>query len=196
MEMSRAAIFFDRDGTLNVDTRHLYRIEDWRWIPGAKSAIRRFKAEGFLVIVVTNQSGIARGLYTAADVNRLHETINNELRAEGVEIDGFYFCPHHPDFGRKEICDCRKPNPGMLYSASIDHDIDLKSSWMIGDKLNDMTAGLTAGTRAVLVGDAAEIERVKLVSDQRAIILTSISAATHYVMEYRDSFKSNIQEQF
>ena len=185
--MSRAAIFLDRDGTLNVDTSHLYRIEDWRWIPGAKSAIRRFKAEGFLVIVVTNQSGIARGLYTAADVNRLHETINNELRAEDTEIDGFYFCPHHPDFGNKEICDCRKPNTGMLYSASIDHGIDLKKSWMIGDKQTDVTAGLTAGTRAVLVGDAAEIERVKLMSDPRVIISSSISAATDYVMEHYDT---------
>jgi len=181
--MSRAAIFLDRDGTLNVDTNHLYRVEDWRWIPGAKAAIQRFKAEGFLVIVVTNQSGIARGLYTAADVDRLHHCINNELKADGCEIDGFYYCPHHPDFGEKIGCECRKPNPAMLYRAKADHSIELAQSWMIGDKLTDTAAGLSAGTRAILVGDQIEIERAKLAGDDRLKMADTIQNAATYICE-------------
>jgi D-glycero-D-manno-heptose 1,7-bisphosphate phosphatase len=180
--MSRSAIFLDRDGTLNEDTNHLYRIEDWRWIPGAKTAIRRFKEEGFLVFVVTNQSGIARGIYTASDVNRLHELINYELKAEGVEIDGFYFCPHHPDFGDRIKCNCRKPRPGMLYQAASEHCIELEKSWIIGDKLTDTTAGIEAGSQAILISYSDDVSLEGRIDDERFFVTRDIICAVDCVL--------------
>lgn len=150
----RRAVFLDRDGTINVEKDYLYRIEDFEFIPGAPEAIKRLKDAGFLVIVVTNQSGVARGYYTLEDVNRLHDHIQNELEKIGTSIDAFYVCPHHPtegigDYSRE--CDCRKGNPGMLLQAAKDFDIDLARSIMVGDKLADVEAGRRSGCVPYLV---------------------------------------------
>ena len=110
------AIFLDRDGTINVEKNYLHRIEDWEWIPGATKAIRNFNEAGYLVVVVTNQAGVARSLYGEEEVRRLHEFIDSELAKEDALINAYYICPHHPDFGEKTNCDCRKPRPGMLLS--------------------------------------------------------------------------------
>ncbi|NVN97862.1 MAG: D-glycero-beta-D-manno-heptose 1,7-bisphosphate 7-phosphatase [Geobacteraceae bacterium] len=148
MAMHRA-VFLDRDGTINEESGYLHKIEDCRFIPDAIAAIARLKAAGFLVVIVTNQSGIARGYYTEDDLLRLHQYMEIEIVNGGGRVDGWYFCPHHPDFS--DDCDCRKPFPGMLRTAADELEIDLASSWMIGDKIADIEAGIAAGCKAALV---------------------------------------------
>lgn len=148
---TKHAVFLDRDGTINVEKNYLYRIEDWEWIPGAAKAIRNFNEAGYLVVVVTNQAGVARGLYSEEEVRTLHEFIDSKLAKEDAVIDAYYICPHHPDFGEQTNCDCRKPRPGMLLSAARDLCIDLASSWLVGDKLSDIEAAEAAGVTPILV---------------------------------------------
>jgi D-glycero-D-manno-heptose 1,7-bisphosphate phosphatase len=147
----RRAVFLDRDGTINVEKNYLFRVGDWEWIPGAVEAIRRINALGWLAIVVTNQAGIARGLYDHVDVNLLHAHVDASLRQVGARIDGYYFCPHHPDFGEARDCDCRKPRPGMLLRAARDFGIELSRSFLIGDKAIDVEAGRVAKLSPILV---------------------------------------------
>ena len=150
----KPAVFLDRDGTINVEKNYLYRIEDFEFIPGAPEAIKRLKDAGFLIVVVTNQSGVARGYYSLEDVDRLHTHIQDELNRYDTSIDAFYVCPHHPTDGEGEYlleCDCRKGNPGMLLQAAEDMGVDLKHSWMVGDKAADIEAGGRAGCRSILV---------------------------------------------
>lgn len=149
--MARPAVFLDRDGTLNVDKGYVYRIEDWEWIPGAIDAIASLNKAGFLVIIITNQAGIARGYYDEKDMHELHTRVNERLKEHGATIDGFYYCPHHPEFGEVRECDCRKPMPGMIDQARKDFDIDLARSWLVGDKAGDIQAGLAAGVKTILV---------------------------------------------
>ena len=118
--------------------------------PGAIEAIRNLDANGLLVVVVSNQAGIARGLYSERDVILLHEKVNAELYRHGTKIDAFYY-PHHPEFGEKLVCDCRKPAPGLLLKAQRDWDIDSARSFLIGDKADDMRAGEAIGVTPMLV---------------------------------------------
>jgi D-glycero-D-manno-heptose 1,7-bisphosphate phosphatase len=148
------AVFLDRDGTINIEREFLHRPEEFLFIPGAVQAIRLLKEAGFRVIVVTNQSGIARGYYDEASVNRLHRYIDEELIRFGASIDAYYFCPHHPQYSmddKEKACGCRKPLPGMLLKAAADFYLDLPTSYIIGDKLADVQAGLNAGCRPILV---------------------------------------------
>jgi len=150
----RPAVFLDRDGTINVDKDYLHKIEDFEFIPGAVQAIKSLKNAGYLVIVVSNQSGIARGYFDEATVDRLHEHIQQALKCYGTAIDAFYYCPHHPELGRgqyKVACDCRKGAPGMLLQAAEEHNIDLEKSFMVGDKMADIEAGAKAGCTSILV---------------------------------------------
>ena len=152
--MKQRAVFLDRDGTVNVEKEYLSRIEDFEFIPGSKEAIRRLRDAGFLIVVVTNQSGIGRGYYSEKDLKSLHQFMEDELAKIGAGIDGWYFCPHHPTHGIGEYgleCSCRKPMPGMLLTAAVDLDIDLSASFMVGDKCVDVEAGLRAGCRSILV---------------------------------------------
>lgn len=150
----KKAVFFDRDGTLNVDVHYLHRIEDFQWMPEAVEAIAYCHQQGYLVVVVTNQSGVARGYYEEADVVRLHQWMNEELARQGVApIDGFYYCPHHPKAAVPEYavdCDCRKPKPGMLLTACRELGIEAKLSLMVGDKPRDVECGEAAGAKGVL----------------------------------------------
>ena len=135
------AIFFDRDGVLNEEVGYLHEIEKFSWIDGAKQAIKFCNEKNFLVIVVTNQSGIARGFYTENDVKILHDFMQNDLKNFDAHIDAFYFCPHVSE----DACDCRKPKPGMIFRAAKDFDIDLKKSFLVGDSQRDIVAGKNAG---------------------------------------------------
>ncbi|MDR1051311.1 MAG: HAD family hydrolase [Deltaproteobacteria bacterium] len=152
----RPAVFLDRDGTINRDIGYLYRHEDFVWIDGAPGALARLQKAGLALVVVSNQSGVARGLYGQEDVRELHRRINLDLRQNhGAGIDAWYFCPHLPDAG----CPCRKPSPGMLLSAAEDLGLDLSRSYMVGDKELDVGAGLAAGVRfPVLVRAAYGLE--------------------------------------
>ncbi len=150
---TKRAVFIDRDGTLNIEKDYLFRIEDFEFIPGVPEAIRTLNSSGLLVFVITNQSGIARGYYSEEDLSKLHAHIDFLLSAIGARIDGWYYCPHLPTGipPYNQECTCRKPLPGMLLQAASDHVVDMKQSWMIGDKLVDMEAGIAAGCRPVLV---------------------------------------------
>lgn len=181
---ARRAVFLDRDGTINEEVNYLHRIEDFSFVPGAPEAIRRLKEAGFLVIVVTNQSGVARGYFPMEAVEALHRHIQAELAAAGTSIDAFYVCPHHPTAGAGDYrtdCDCRKGNPGMLLRAARDHDIDLGRSYMIGDKSADLEAGERAGCRSLLVltgYGAAERKRLK----RKALFFRDVAAAADFVL--------------
>ena len=162
----KPAVFLDRDGTINIEKDYLYRIEDFEFIPGAPEAIKRLKDAGYLVIVVTNQSGVARGYYSIEDVDRLHEHIQAELAKYGTSVDAFYSCPHHPTEGVNEYvgeCDCRKPEPGMLLQAARELRLDLGRSHMVGDKISDVMAGVAARCKTsslVLTGHGALIGKI------------------------------------
>ena len=149
----RPAAFLDRDGVINRDDGYIHRAEDFVWYEGAKRAIRRLNERNHWVFVITNQAGVARGLYPAEDVERLHRWINTELAASGAHIDAFYFCPHHPTEGLdayRLVCDCRKPSAGMLLQAMREWPVDRSRSFMIGDKESDMAAASAAGVKGVL----------------------------------------------
>ena len=149
------AVFFDRDGVLNIDHGYTYRQEDFEWMPGAIETIKRFNDRGFLVFVVTNQSGVARGYYKEADVNKLHQYMQQELAQHAAHIDAFYYCPHHP-YGQgkyRKVCDCRKPRPGMILKALSEWPVDQKRTVVIGDKPSDIEAATAAGLKGYLFSD-------------------------------------------
>ena len=152
--MSTPAVFLDRDGTIIDDTGFIRRIDDVKLLPYVAAAISRLNAAGWLVIVVTNQSGVARGLLTEKDVAATNQRMQELLQLEGAHLDAIYYCPHLPEGKVPEyavVCECRKPRPGMLLKAADEHDIDLAGSVMIGDAPRDVEAGLDAGTRAILL---------------------------------------------
>lgn len=154
MERGQAAVFLDRDGTINEEVGYLDRLEKLRLIPGAAGAIRRLNAGGFKTVVVTNQSGIARGLFDEAFLTALHARLDELLRAEGAFLDRFYICPHHATEGQGaylRACDCRKPAPGLLLRAVKELRLDPRRSFMVGDTLRDIEAGSRAGMRGILV---------------------------------------------
>lgn len=148
------AVLLDRDGTL-VEPRH-YPSSPAELVlfPNLAPQLRQLRRAGFRLAVVTNQSGLARGYFTTADLARMHGYLREQLGREGVEIDGFFFCPHHPEGEIPELaveCACRKPEPGLLLEAAAELRLDLKRSWFIGDILDDVEAGNRAGCRTVLV---------------------------------------------
>jgi D-glycero-D-manno-heptose 1,7-bisphosphate phosphatase len=150
----QVAIFLDRDGTINEEIGYMDRMEKLRLIPGAAKAIRLINASGMKAVVVTNQSGVARGIFTESFVAEIHARLGEMLRAEGASVDGIYFCPHHPTDGRGDYlreCECRKPAPGLLLRAAAELHLDPVRSYMVGDTLKDIEAGVRAGAEGILV---------------------------------------------
>lgn len=160
LKNKQKAIFLDRDGTINKYVGFLRKPEELELIDGAAEAIKKINASGYLAIVVTNQPVIARGEVTVEELEVIHNKLETELGKYGAYIDGLYYCSHHPDKGfegeiveLKIDCECRKPKPGLHLSAAADFNIDLASSWMIGDGKNDVGAGKNAGCRTVLIAE-------------------------------------------
>lgn len=150
----RAAVFTDRDGTLNIEKSYLYKPDNFEFIPGVPEAIKKLNSAGYYVVVVTNQSGIARGYYTEANVEALHVYINELLEKIGARIDMFLYCPHHPEATKpayRTECGCRKPQTGMFREAAKALPIDPARSWMVGDKESDIEFGRRTGLETVLV---------------------------------------------
>lgn len=145
--MANKAVFLDRDGTICRDVHYCSRVEDFELLPGVPEAVKRLNENGFKVIVITNQSGIARKLFTLRTLIDIHAKMEKDIGRYGATIDGIYFCPHHPD----ENCRCRKPKTGLLEQAVKDHDIDIAGSFMVGDHQKDIDAGKALGCRTVLV---------------------------------------------
>jgi D-glycero-D-manno-heptose 1,7-bisphosphate phosphatase len=148
------AVFLDRDGTVNEEVGYLTDLSRLRLIAGAGAAIKRLNCAGYKVILVTNQSGVARGYFPESLVHEAHERLTNMLREEGAVLDGIYYCPHHPTAGNARYtmaCDCRKPGTGLIDTAAMDFDIDINRSFMIGDKWSDVELAQRAGVHAILV---------------------------------------------
>lgn len=150
----RPAFFLDRDGVIVEEVHYLSEPSQLSLIPGSAEAIAHLNRHGIPVIVVTNQSGIARGYYAPSRVNETHDRLSSLLEVHNAHIDRYYYCPHHPTEGSAPYlgnCHCRKPRPGMLLKAAAEMGLDLSHSYMVGDRLSDLEAGVNAGCRAVLV---------------------------------------------
>jgi D,D-heptose 1,7-bisphosphate phosphatase len=146
------AVFLDRDGTIARDVSYCRRVEDFEIFSTVPEAIRRLNQSGFKVLVVTNQSGIARGYFTEEVLEQIHRKMKEELAEYGAWVDAIYYCPHHPDDG----CDCRKPKPKLILQAAEDFSITLEHCYMVGDMDQDIKAGKAAGCRTVLLSSEAD----------------------------------------
>lgn len=149
------AIFLDRDGTINVEKHYLYRREEFEFLPGVIDALRQLRSAGYLLIVITNQSGIARGYYTEADFLKLNDWMVGTLKELGIHIADVYYCPHLPDAALEKYrrdCECRKPKLGMYRQAVLEHDIDLSQSYAIGDKIRDCAICEATDCQGFLIG--------------------------------------------
>lgn len=153
MENTKRAVFFDRDGVLNEDTGYVHRWEELQWVPGARELVGRLTREGWLLFVVTNQSGVARGYYSEQDVRQLHEAMNQEFARYGGRITEFSYCPHLPGAPVKAYdvnCSCRKPKPGMILQLLEKYSINKQKALLIGDSPRDVEAAERAGIRGYL----------------------------------------------
>jgi D-glycero-D-manno-heptose 1,7-bisphosphate phosphatase len=186
-ELMRRALFLDRDGVLNRDVGYLHRTEDFEFIDGAVDACRQFQEAGYLLIVITNQAGIARGYYSEEDFHKLNNWMLQQFQQSGVKLDRVYYSPYHPEHGQgkyKRDSFCRKPNPGLILEAQRDYDIDLAASILVGDKESDIEAGLSAkvGT-CVLVRSGLPIDepgtKAHLVADSLLSLCSLVPEITH-----------------
>ncbi len=150
----RRAVFLDRDGTITEEVGYLRDVDGLRILPGVASAIARLNRAGIQVIVITNQSGVARGYFSEGFIEEVHQKMKSILAMDGASIDGHYYCPHHPEGTVERYrhnCKCRKPEIGMLEQAAREHDLDLPLSFVVGDKYLDVQTGFRAGARSILV---------------------------------------------
>jgi len=160
------AVFVDRDGTLIHEKNFVSRLEDVEFVPGSVEAIKMLKGLGYRVVIISNQSGIGRGILTEKIVEEINDFIVNQLKGNDVLVDGLYYCPHSPE----DDCSCRKPNLGLIDQASSELNLSLKNSWVIGDKDSDVMLATNMGGRAglVLTGyGKKELEKIRLDSDAK-----------------------------
>jgi D-glycero-D-manno-heptose 1,7-bisphosphate phosphatase len=178
--MNRAA-FLDRDGVINQKApqdQYITRWEEMQLLPGVVEAIALLNRAGFLVIVVTNQRCVAKGLITAAELDTIHEQLRNALARWGARLDGVYYCPHE----LQPPCACRKPRPGMLLEAARAHDVDLRASWMIGDSDRDVEAGKSAGCKTARLLRNGETENGKA-----DVVARSLLEATRHILQWEEA---------
>ena len=169
-------VFLDRDGTLNVDTGYVHRPDEFHWVRGAREALRTITALGYDLVIVSNQSGIARGMYSWADLIQLESWMNEELWQAGVEVLDYWYCPHHPEFDGS--CFCRKPSARLLNIAIEKYGAEEKQCWMVGDALRDLRAGEAAGVRVagVLTG-----QNPREIKDSGYPTFSSLEAFSHHL---------------
>ena len=153
----KKALFLDRDGVINVELHYLYKIEDFRFIDGIFELCKYYQNIGYLIIVVTNQSGIARSYYSESDFEKLTTWMVKEFVKNGITITKVYHCPHHPEISGE--CSCRKPEPGMFLQAQKEFDIDLENSILVGDKERDIEAAISAGIKESYLFDEAGLHK-------------------------------------
>ncbi|MEZ8949835.1 D-glycero-beta-D-manno-heptose 1,7-bisphosphate 7-phosphatase [Vibrio sp. 10N.247.311.18] len=175
------AFFLDRDGVINVDHGHVGSVEKFDFIEGVFEACRKINELGFKIIIVTNQSGIARGYYTEEDFNTLTNWMIEEFEKNDVKIDDVFYCPHHPEKGSGKYlrdCQCRKPNPGMILDAAAKHKLNLKLSVLVGDKVSDILAAEKAGL------DETYLINSKYLTTEQSRVYDSLH---HVVEEFKSS---------
>lgn len=183
----KPAVFLDRDGTLIGDVDYLNRLDQMALFPWTIDALRLLHRAGFLLIVVTNQSAVARGIVSEDFIRTSHEALNRRLEAGGAHIDAFYFCPHHPDAvieRYRASCRCRKPAPGMIEDGARDLNVDLSRSWMVGDRWIDVAAGNAAGVRSLLLrtGHAERIHEEAPAGTRADAILSNLMEAVGWIL--------------
>jgi D-glycero-D-manno-heptose 1,7-bisphosphate phosphatase len=160
------AVFLDKDGTIVEDVGYMSSPDQIKFIPGSIEAIKMLNEAGYKVVVITNQAGVARGLVTEDMLQTIDKTLHKWILNGGAHLDGIYYCPHHPEHGvypYKQVCECRKPHPGLIKRAHRDLGIDLSQSYMVGDKATDIEAGKRAGTRTIfLLSGRGQEEKAKI----------------------------------
>ncbi len=174
----KKAIFFDRDGTLIVDKVYLNEVDQIEYLPGVFTSLKRLQNAGYIFIVVTNQSGVARGLVDLKNLELIHKKIAVDFSENDIQFAGFYFAP----FSVESNHHTRKPNPGMLEIASREHDIDLGNSWMVGDRMTDIEAGRRAGTRTVLLAGMDHPEKSQY--EKPTAFVPDILAVAELILEF------------
>jgi len=185
----RIGVFLDRDGTLNTEGNYLRTPEELELIPGAAAAVRKLNRRGLAVIVITNQSGIARGYLSEDDLGRIHQRLREELMREGATLDRIYYCPHHPTSGNSPYnveCDCRKPGPGMLRQGSRELAVELQRSFVVGDSVVDIEAGNSVGAATILVQTGYGKKSLVECNDKNIpihYVAPSIVEAADYIIE-------------
>ncbi|HBM16366.1 MAG TPA: D-glycero-beta-D-manno-heptose-1,7-bisphosphate 7-phosphatase [Lentisphaeria bacterium] len=180
------ACFLDRDGVINVEKNYVHRVEDLVVYDETYKAIALLRDRGFKVIVITNQGGVAKGYYKEQDVFAVHTELDKLLAARDLCIDAYYYCLHHPGGIIKKYamdCDCRKPAPGMILRAARDLNIDLSSSFMVGDKMSDIKASINAGCLGILVKTGHGFEHIESAVKKGIIIKENILDAVRYFIE-------------
>jgi D-glycero-D-manno-heptose 1,7-bisphosphate phosphatase len=181
------AVFLDRDGTLIEEVGYLDRIDRMRLFPETIDALRLLQRAGFRLFIATNQAGIAQGLFTETFVRGVHTHMTDLFARGGVQLDGVYYCPHHPEAkvaDYRRVCDCRKPGPGLLQQAARDFDLDLARSYMIGDRWRDLQAGQAVGTAAVLMrtGYGATEEAHPPAGARADVAVDNLAAAASWIL--------------
>ena len=185
--MPQYAVFLDRDGTINEDPGYLGDPEKVRLFPGTGKSLSLLKTRLKLkLIVISNQSGVARGLISMEDVDAVNKKINDLLRDDNVSIDAFYYCPHHPDFGDDDEPDCRKPSPSLVFQASQELNIELNGSYFIGDSPSDILCGINAGLKTIMVKTGYGTESISILQKQNifpSFVADNISDACKFILE-------------
>ncbi|MFZ2322089.1 MAG: HAD family hydrolase [Ignavibacteriaceae bacterium] len=192
--MKNKAIFLDRDGTLNEDTGYLGDPKELVLFPGVAEALSLLKNKyDFKLFVVSNQSGIARGLITEQDVIAVNKELNKTLSFYNVQIDAFYYCPFHPDFNTEKECECRKPSPKMILDCVKENNIDISISYLIGDTVADIESGISAGVKSILVKTGRGVESISMLQKGNnfpSFIAENLTEACNYII--KDSFGDTI----
>ena len=188
--MKQPAVFLDRDGTIIDDRSYLSDPAQVKLLPGAADAIRRFSESGYAVVVVSNQSGIARGFFSEEDLSAVHARVEKLLEAQGAALDGAYYCPYldGPEAvveAYRQASDLRKPKPGMLFQAAREMDIDLSRSWMIGDSASDVAAGQAADCRTILLDSTGDVGET--VADRAEHVVANLAEAAEIVQPVREN---------
>jgi D-glycero-D-manno-heptose 1,7-bisphosphate phosphatase len=190
------AVFIDKDGTLIKDVPYNVEPEYIVLEDGVADALKKFKQHNYLLIVISNQSGVAKGLFTERDLQPVKTKIQELLYPKNIQIDHFYFCPHHPEGVMEEYataCICRKPEPGMILQAAVDFNIDLTSSWMIGDILHDIEAGNRAGCKTILIDNGNETQWITNEMRWPSYIVNRIEEAAVIILEGRRNAEPQYQ---
>lgn len=184
----RPAVFLDRDGTINVEVDYLADPADLELLPGVPAAVAALNRADFRVVVVTNQSGIARGVLDEAALETIHDALTARLARAGARVDAIYHCPHHPTEGVppwRASCECRKPRPGMLVRAAAELGLDLTRSWIVGDSVRDLEAGAALGVPGILVATGkGALERASLarIAAPTPLFLPDLPAAVRHIL--------------
>ena len=183
--MSRRTVFLDRDGTINVEVNYLRRPQDVALLPGAGQAIARLNAAGLRVVVVSNQAGLAKGLFDEGDLALVQLEINRRLKAAGARVDAWYFCPHHPEGEVAElaiVCACRKPAPGLVLMAAQEMGLELTGSYLVGDRLRDIACAARAGLTGVLVQSGHPDWPPASAEEEPAFVAADLAAAVDWIL--------------